>query len=64
MTDPTPEDLDDQILEDAIGPKKATGDFGSYEKQSIQDQIAAAHFLAGKRGGTFRLTKLSPPGGA
>jgi hypothetical protein len=55
------DDIADQIEEDAIGPKKAAGDFGSYEKQSIQDLIAADRYLKGCRGGTFKLSKLKPP---
>ena len=55
------DDIADQIEEDALGPKKATGDFGSYEKQSVQDQIAADRYLRGRRGGTFKLSKLKPP---
>ena len=59
--------LKDAILENAKGPKKVSGDAGSVEQHSLQDQIAAERFLASKEatrkpGLGIRLTKLSPDG--
>jgi len=63
------ENLDTQIRDNAAGPKKATGDSGSVEQHSLNDQIAADRYLASKkaarsRGLGIRLTKLVPPGSA
>jgi len=63
----SPSNLKDAILENALGPKKVTGDAGSVEQHSLQDQIAAERFLASKKasrkpGLGIRLTKLSPDG--
>jgi len=59
--------LKDAILENAKGPKKVSGDAGSVEQHSLQDQIATERFLASKEatrkpGLGIRLTKLSPDG--
>jgi len=64
---PSPPELRDTILENALGPKKVTGDAGSVEQHSLQDQIAAERFLQSKKamrkpGLGIRLTKLSPDG--
>ena len=63
------ENLDTQIRDNAAGPKKATGDSGSVEQHPLNDQIAAARYLASKkaarsRGLGIRLSKLVPPGSA
>jgi len=62
-----PSNLKDAILENALGPKKVTGDAGSVEQHSLQDQIAAERFLQSKQatrkpGLGIRLIKLSPDG--
>jgi len=63
---PTSPELKDVILENALGPKKVTGDAGSVEQHSLQDQIAAERFLASKKatrqGLGLRLVKLQPDG--
>ena len=63
------ENLDTQIRDNAAGPKKATGDSGSVEQHSLNDQIAADRYLASKKaarskGLGIRLSKLVPPGSA
>jgi len=65
--DSTSSNLKDAILENAKGPKKVTGDSGSVEQHSLQDQIAAERFLQSKQasqkpGLGIRLIKLSPDG--
>ena len=65
--DSPPSKLKDAILENALGPKKVSGDAGSVEQHSLQDQIAAERFLESKKatrkpGLGIRLTKLSPDG--
>jgi len=62
-----PSQLKDAILENALGPKKVSGDAGSVEQHSLSDQIAAERFLQSKKatrkpGLGIRLTKLSPDG--
>jgi hypothetical protein len=58
---------EDQIVENALAPKRASGDQGSMEQHPIADQIAAAEFKAAKaaarRGLGIRHVKLIPPGG-
>ena len=44
-----PDDLDDQIRENAAGPAKAYGDAGSIEQHKLTDQIAADKHLAAKK---------------
>jgi hypothetical protein len=60
------EELDNQIRQNAGGPKSASGDAGSMEQHSLPDQIAADRYLASKKamksGRGVRLTKLVPPG--
>lgn len=64
-TDPTPEEL---ILQNALAPKKASGDQGSAEQHPIPDQLAALaaarQSAAGRRrcGFGFRASRLIPPG--
>ena len=60
------EESDNQIRENASGPKRASGDSGSIEQHAIQDQIAADRYLASKKaaqsGGLgIRLAQLVPP---
>ena len=63
---PVSSDLKDAILENALGPKKVSGDAGSVEQHSLSDQIAAERFLASKKatrqGLGIRLVKLQPDG--
>jgi hypothetical protein len=40
-----PEPLDDNIRENAQGPKRASGDAGSVEQHDLTDQISFAHPL-------------------
>ena len=59
--------LRDAIRDNAMGPKKVTGDAGSVEQHSLKDQIEAERFLASKEamkrpGLGIRLTKLVPDG--
>jgi len=66
-TDPPSTALKDAILENALGPRKVTGDAGSVEQHSLPDQIAAERFLESKKasrkqGLGIKLTKLSPDG--
>lgn len=63
------ENLDNQLRENASGPKRASGDSGSIEQHALADQIAADRYLASKqaarsKGLGIRLAKLVPPGGA
>ena len=63
------EEADNQIRENASGPKRASGDSGSIEQHALADQIAADRYLASKqaarsKGLGIRLAKLVPPGGA
>jgi len=63
------ENLDTQIRDNASGPKKATGDSGSVDQHSLNDQIAADRYLASKaavrsKGLGIRFSKLVPPGSA
>jgi hypothetical protein len=65
--DGEPATLRDAIRDNAIGPKKVTGDAGSVEQHSLRDQIEAERFLASKEatkrpGLGIRLTKLVPDG--
>lgn len=61
-------DLNDEILENAQGPKKATGDSGSMENHSLLDQIAADKYLASRSATSdgyvrgLRLNRIKPPG--
>jgi hypothetical protein len=62
----TPEE---QILLNALAPKRASGDSGSAEQHSIEDQLAAlaaarqASAAVSRRGGfNVRMSKFIPPG--
>lgn len=60
------EETEDTILENALAPKRASGDSGSMEQHSIEDQIAADRYKRAKqtatRGLGLRFVKLIPPG--
>lgn len=61
------ETLENAIRENASGPKKVTGDSGSLEQHSLQDQITADKYLASKKaaqskGLGIKMVKLSPDG--
>jgi hypothetical protein len=61
------ENLEDEIADNASGPKRAKGDMGEVEQHSLKDQIAADQYLAAKaaartRKRGLRFTKLVPPG--
>lgn len=60
-------ELEDNIRENAAGPKRAKGDSAEMEQHSLPDQIAADRYLASKNatkrkglGAVFK--KLVPPG--
>jgi hypothetical protein len=62
-----PDDLEQTIRDNAQGPAKASGDAGSMEQHSLQDQIAADRYLNAKRAAKaktlgLRVTKIIPPG--
>jgi len=61
------ENLEEQIRENAAGPKRAKGDSAEVEQHSLPDQIAADKYLASKqasrkKGLGIALKKLYPPG--
>ena len=61
------EQLDNTIKENAAGPRRASGDSGSVEQHSLQDQIAADKHLESKKasrskGLGIKLVKVSPGG--
>jgi hypothetical protein len=62
------EDLEQTILENAHGPKRAQGDVGSVEQHSLTEQIEADRYLASKKaakqGLGVKMTKVVPPGAA
>jgi len=62
-----PDELDEQILENAKGPAKASGDAGSVEQHSLTEQIEVDRYLNSKRAAKrkhrgLRWSKLIPPG--
>ena len=62
-----PDELEDQILENALAPAKASGDQGSVEQHPLSDLIEADRYLASKRaaratGLGIRFAKIVPPG--
>lgn len=64
-----PETIADAIEQNALGPKAASGDSGSVEQHSIQEQIAADRYVASKQAMTrahrgLRFNKIVPPGGS
>jgi len=61
------DELETKLRENAAGPKKASGDAGSVEQHSLQDQIAADKYLESKKaarskGLGIKLAKISPGG--
>ena len=61
------DDLEDEITDNASGPKRVKGDMGEVEQHSLKDQIAADQYLAAKAAARtkkrgLRFTKLVPPG--
>ena len=61
------ETLDNSIQQNAAGPRRASGDSGSVEQHSLQDQIAADKYLESKKasrakGLGIKLVKVSPGG--
>jgi hypothetical protein len=59
--------ISDAILENATGPKKASGDSSSMEQHPIADQIAADRYLKAREGVAnprrgLRFSKFIPPG--
>ena len=60
-------EIEQNIIDNASGPKKVTGDAGSVEQHSISDLIKADKYLASKeaakgRGLGIKLSKLEPDG--
>lgn len=61
-----PDDLNDEIRENASRPAKASGDAGSVEQHKLTDQIAADKHLAAKKAVSkanrgLRFNKIVPP---
>ena len=61
------EDISDTILENAQGPKRATGDSGSIEQHPLRDVIAVERHRASKDAAPHAFarllrSKLVPPG--
>ena len=61
------DDIENQLRENAAGPKRAKGDSGEMEQHPLPDQIAADRYLASKqaaknKGIGIKLVKLSPSG--
>lgn len=62
-----PDDLEDNIRNNAKAPAKASGDAGSVEQHDLKDQIEADRYLASKRAAKsknrgLRFNKIVPPG--
>jgi len=62
-----PNDFEQNIKDNAAGPKRAQGDAGSVEQHSLKDQIEADRYLASKQASAnpakaVRFTRLVPPG--
>jgi hypothetical protein len=61
------DDLEQNIRDNAAGPKRAKGDSAEMEQHSLADQIAADKYLASKqasrkKGLGIALKKISPGG--
>ncbi len=61
------DDLQQSIIENAAGPRRARGDSGEMEQHSLPDQIAADKYLESKKasrakGLGIKLAKISPGG--
>lgn len=64
-----PDELQEQIAENARAPRRVRGDEGEVEEQPLKDQIEADRYLAARQAAAnkhrgLRLTKLNPPGAA
>ena len=62
-----PDDLEQNIKDNAAGPKRAQGDAGSVEQHSLKDQVETDRYLASKGVAAnptkaVRFTRLVPPG--
>lgn len=62
-----PDDLEQAIRDNAVGPRRAQGDSVSVEQHPLRDQIDADRYLASKQAAAaparaLRLTRLIPPG--
>jgi hypothetical protein len=62
-----PDDLEQAIIENAQGPKRARGDSGEMEQHSLAEQIEADRYLNSKKaakakGLGIRVSKIVPPG--
>lgn len=62
-----PEHLEQTIIDNAAGPKRAKGDSAEMEQHPLPDQIAADRYLQSKKatrakGLGIALKKLVPPG--
>jgi len=60
-------DLEQNIKDNAAGPKRAQGDAGSVEQHSLKDQVEADRYLSSKQAAAdpakaVRFTRLVPPG--
>lgn len=60
-------EIDNSIRENAVGPRKASGDSGSVEQHGLADQIAADKYLESKKasrskGLGIKLAKIAPGG--
>lgn len=59
--------LENTIIDNATGPKRAANETGSMEQHPITDQIAADRYIESKKaarqaGLGIKLTKISPGG--
>lgn len=59
---------EDKIIDNALAPKRASGDAGSMEQHSIPDQIEGIRFAAAQKAAKARKTgvryvQMIPPGG-
>jgi hypothetical protein len=63
-----PDPLDDDIRQNAQGPKRASGDAGSVEQHGLKDQIEADRYLNSKdavkkKGLGIKITRAIPQHG-
>ena len=61
------DELEDNIRQNAAGPKRARGDSAEMEQHPLPDQIAADRYLEGKKATRSKrlgivMKKLVPPG--
>jgi hypothetical protein len=62
-----PDENEDTILENALAPKRASGDSGSMEQHEIDDQIKAVEYATKRRNSRVRafpvkFVRIIPPG--